>query len=90
MTAAARFFVSGKVQGVWFRSSTRDRALTLGLRGYAHNLDDGRVEVLAVGQPDAIEALADYLQDGPPLARVSTVERESADAAEATDDFTTD
>ena len=73
--SAARFFVSGKVQGVWFRASTRDEALRLGLRGHARNLDDGRVEVLAVGDAVAIDALAAWLRHGPPRARVDQLER---------------
>ena len=73
--AAARFLVAGKVQGVWFRASTREQALALGLRGFAKNLDDGRVEVVAVGDASAIDALAEWLRQGPPLARVDRVER---------------
>jgi acylphosphatase len=76
--AAARFLISGKVQGVWFRASTRDEALRLGLQGHASNLADGRVEVLAVGDADAIEQLANWLRVGPPLARVDAVERRDA------------
>src|SRR3546814_8461279 len=76
--AAARFLVSGKVQGVFFRASTREQAQRLGLRGNARNLSDGRVEVLAAGEPDAIDALADWLKRGPPQARVEAVEREAA------------
>lgn len=78
--SAARFLVSGKVQGVWFRASTRDEALRLGLHGYASNLADGRVEVLAVGDAGAIEQLANWLRDGPPLARVDGLERRDAGA----------
>lgn len=73
--AAARFLVSGKVQGVWFRASTRDEALALGLAGLARNLADGGVEVLARGRPDALDALERWLHDGPPLARVDAVRR---------------
>jgi acylphosphatase len=83
--AAARFIVSGKVQGVWFRAATRDEATRLGLRGHARNLDDGRVEVLEVGADAAIEQLAQWLQRGPPLARVARVERSAADGAEPGD-----
>ena len=75
--AAARFFVSGRVQGVAFRAHTRVQALALGLRGHARNLADGRVEVLAVGDADAIERLAQWLRQGPPLAQVDDVLRES-------------
>lgn len=76
---AARFIVSGRVQGVFFRAATREQALKLGLRGYAKNLVDDRVEVLAAGHVDAIEALAQWLQQGPPMARVDRVERADAE-----------
>ena len=68
---AARFLVRGKVQGVFFRASTRDRALQLGLRGYARNLSDGRVEVLAEGDARALDALERWLHVGPPRAKVA-------------------
>ena len=88
--SGARFFVSGKVQGVWFRASTRDEALRLGLRGHARNLADGRVEVLAVGDAAAIDALAAWLGHGPPLARVDRVERREAGEDEAGSGFLVD
>ena len=88
--SAARFFVSGKVQGVWFRASTRDEALRLGLRGHARNLADGRVEVLAVGDAVAIDALAAWLGHGPPLARVDQLKRCEAGEDEAGSGFLVD
>jgi acylphosphatase len=87
--AAARFLVSGKVQGVWFRASARDQALALGLRGHARNLDDGRVEVLAVGHSDAIDQLAAWLRIGPLQARVDDLERFAAHVDEAGPGFAT-
>lgn len=87
---AARFLVGGKVQGVWFRASTREEALRLGLRGHARNLDDGRVEVLAIGDSVAIDALADWLRHGPPLARVDALERHPAGEDEAAPGFLVD
>ncbi|RZA19916.1 MAG: acylphosphatase [Lysobacteraceae bacterium] len=72
--ASARFIVRGKVQGVWFRASTRDEALRLGLRGHARNLPTGEVEVLACGDDAAIAMLQRWLHGGPPLARVDAVE----------------
>jgi acylphosphatase len=75
---AARFLVSGRVQGVAFRAWTRQQAIELGLRGHARNLDDGRVEVLAAGVPAALEALAARLQHGPQHARVESVSRAGA------------
>lgn len=86
---AARFLVTGKVQGVWFRASTRDEALRLGLAGYARNLADGSVEVLAVGDAAAVDALERWLHRGPPLARVAGVTRSDADAAGVGDGFVT-
>lgn len=77
--SAARFVVSGNVQAVCFRASTRDQALALGLRGSARNLADGRVEVLAVGDPRAIDRLEAWLRRGPPRARVDGLERKLAD-----------
>ncbi|WP_369940072.1 acylphosphatase [Xanthomonas medicagonis] len=74
--AAARFLVSGRVQGVYFRASTRERAQALGLDGHARNLADGRVEVVAAGAAAALETLAGWLQHGPPAARVEQVLRE--------------
>lgn len=72
---AVRFLVGGKVQGVWFRASVRDRAVALQLRGFARNLADGRVEVLAIGEDDAVEEMAQWLHYGPPQARVDELER---------------
>lgn len=65
--------MSGRVQGVFYRQSTANRALQLGLRGYARNLADGRVEVLVVGEPDRVAELLLWLWRGPPAARVTEV-----------------
>jgi acylphosphatase len=70
---ARRCFVSGRVQGVFYRASTRQRAQELGCRGYARNLSDGRVEVLAIGEPAAVHALVEWLRQGPPAAHVTEV-----------------
>ena len=75
--SGARFLVDGKVQGVWFRAATREQAHVLGLRGHARNLADGRVEVLAIGDDEELDALESWLWQGPPLAKVSEVRRES-------------
>ncbi|UCC57353.1 MAG: acylphosphatase [Gammaproteobacteria bacterium] len=68
-----RCYVSGRVQGVFFRASTTEQAHLLGIRGYARNLPDGRVEVLACGTDAAVQQLCDWLAQGPPAARVSDV-----------------
>lgn len=77
---SARFFISGRVQGVFFRASTRSEAQRIGVTGWARNLDDGRVEVLAQSDvPAALDQLAHWLRHGPAQARVESVERQSAD-----------
>lgn len=78
---AARFYVSGRVQGVAFRAYTRQQALALGLRGHARNLADGRVEVIVAGDGVAIDALETWLRRGPPLARVDGLVRDGEDPA---------
>ncbi|MBT8083392.1 MAG: acylphosphatase [Gammaproteobacteria bacterium] len=75
------FTVHGRVQGVWFRDSTRREAARLGISGHAINLPDGNVEVLAVGAATALDALEAWLHEGPPMARVTKVERQSIDTA---------
>lgn len=74
--ACARFIVTGRVQGVFFRASTQREAQRLGLAGSASNLADGSVEVIAAGGVVALDALAEWLRHGPPAARVEHVERE--------------
>ena len=82
MTSAKRFFISGRVQGVYFRASTRAQATALGLQGYAVNRPDGRVEVLAVGSATALEQLTEWLQHGPRAAKVLQVDELAAEPAE--------
>lgn len=74
-----RYFVSGKVQGVWYRASTQEKAAELSLTGYARNLTDGRVEVMACGDDDQLNALERWLWEGPPLADVADVLAEDAE-----------
>jgi len=69
-----RFCIHGRVQGVFFRASTRTQALQLGLAGHAKNLADGSVEVIACGDAIAVDVLHRWLQNGPPSARVDRVE----------------
>ncbi|MGB5627329.1 MAG: acylphosphatase [Woeseiaceae bacterium] len=71
--------IRGRVQGVWFRDSTRREAEQLGITGYAINLDSGDVEVLACGSGEALEALCAWLRQGPPLAKVTDIEEKVAE-----------
>ena len=75
-----RCFVSGRVQGVFYRASTRHEAERLGLTGYARNLSDGRVEVLVCGAKSSVEDLCAWLSKGPAQAQVSSVTYEASDA----------
>ena len=68
-----RCLVSGRVQGVFFRVSTRDQAQALGLTGQVSNLPDGRVAVTACGPQAALESLQQWLRQGPPQSAVSDV-----------------
>jgi DNA ligase D-like protein (predicted 3'-phosphoesterase) len=75
---AIRALVRGTVQGVGFREATVRRARELGLLGWVRNEPDGTVRVHAEGAADAVDALARFLREGPPLARVAEVEVEHA------------
>jgi acylphosphatase len=68
-----RFGITGKVQGVYFRHSTRLEAERLAITGFARNLPDGSVEVLALGAAAALEELHRWLHHGPDGARVDSV-----------------
>lgn len=76
MRECYRFTVSGRVQGVFFRQSTADKANSLGLDGWVRNLPDGRVEGIAAGSPEALAGLRGWLDRGPPVAKVEGVEWE--------------
>ncbi len=68
--------IEGRVQGVFFRASTRDEALARGLTGWARNLPDGRVEALFEGDKRAVENMLAWCHKGPPYAYVDRVEME--------------
>lgn len=69
-------YITGKVQGVWFRASTKKEAEGLGLKGWTRNLPDGRVEVVACGDSEAIAKLYAWLKHGPDLANVTDISYE--------------
>jgi acylphosphatase len=75
---ARRWFVRGRVQGVGYRYFAQKSALALGLTGYTRNLDDGRVEVYAVGSGAKLDDLAGMLHRGPRWADVHGVSQEEA------------
>ena len=81
-------WVSGRVQGVFYRGSTQARARELGVTGHARNLVDGRVQVLACGEPAIIGAFIDWLWVGPTAAHVTAAEVVEHEPAEWPTGFT--
>jgi acylphosphatase len=80
MTAVAAILrIEGRVQGVGYRWWTVDQAERLGLRGWTRNRQDGSVEILAIGEPAALDALQAACAEGPPAARVAAVRRSPAE-----------
>jgi acylphosphatase len=70
-------WVGGRVQGVWFRGATHEQANRLGIAGYAKNLADGRVEVLACGDEADLDILIEWLKQGPEYAHVTDLQIET-------------
>lgn len=73
--ARAHVFVSGKVQGVFYRDTTKKEAGKRGLGGWVRNLRDGRVEAVFEGEEKTVDDMVDWCHEGSPLARVTHVER---------------
>lgn len=86
--ARLRVWVRGRVQGVFFRDSTRQAAAALGLCGWVRNLPDGRVEAVFQGGSDACRKALEFVRRGPPHARVDDVETRWEDDEESFLDFT--
>jgi acylphosphatase len=76
---ALRLVVRGQVQGVFFRDSCRQKASALGVRGWVRNREDGAVEAVVAGPPDAVQLMLRWAQEGPPRAQVETVEATPAE-----------
>lgn len=74
MKVRAHVFVSGRVQGVFFRSETRREAMRQGVKGWVRNLRDGRVEAVFEGEEEAVKALVDFCREGSPSARVTDLD----------------
>ncbi|MDK2383621.1 MAG: acylphosphatase, partial [Candidatus Korarchaeota archaeon] len=79
--------IYGRVQGVFFRSTMRDVARELGVRGWVRNLPDGSVEAVVEGEREKVEKIVEWAHQGPPLARVQRVEVRWEDYREEFDDF---
>lgn len=77
--------IYGKVQGVFFRASTQEKARELGLTGWVKNEADGSVSALAQGPDEAVQALVEWCHKGPEQAKVETVEIKAGEAGDWTD-----
>jgi acylphosphatase len=73
-TVSRRVVVRGRVQGVFFRDSTRGRAIQLGVNGWVRNLPDGTVEALFEGRPEAVDAAIEFCRRGPSHAEVTAID----------------
>ena len=87
MKARAHLFISGRVQGVYYRGFTAEVADALGLTGWVRNLPDRRVEAVFEGEREAIEAAIRKCHEGPPAARVSDIDITWEDRLEGVTDF---
>lgn len=85
---SVRVVVRGRVQGVFFRESTKQYALNLDLRGWVRNCSDGSVELIATGDPDNVSALLEWLPSGPVMARVDGLTIEELSNSENFTGFT--
>jgi len=65
--------VYGKVQGVWFRQSTKEKAIALGLTGWVQNIEDGAVQIVVSGEPGILNEFLEWCSKGPPKARVDNI-----------------
>lgn len=79
MKSRARVLVSGDVQGVFFRSKTRDTAVQLGLTGFVRNLPDGRVEAVFEGEDEKVKKAVEFCREGPPGSTVRDIRVEEED-----------
>ncbi len=80
-------WISGIVQGVFFRAHTRQVALSLHVTGWVRNLRDGRVEIIAQGTQDALERLVEWCHHGPSMSRVDKIDVRWEDITKTFDDF---
>jgi len=79
MTIGRHYFISGRVQGVFYRDSTQKKAAELGITGWCRNTSDGRVECVAYGTEEQIKKLENWFWDGPPAADVNDIQSENID-----------
>ncbi len=79
--------IHGRVQGVWFRASTKEIADSLGVKGWVRNLPDNSVEIDAQGETDILEKFIQWCHEGPPGARVTDIDIQELETASTVQDF---
>ena len=87
MKVRAHVFVSGRVQGVYFRSYTQDAARNLGITGWVRNNRDGSVEAVFEGEEASVIEIVEWCRKGPPMAAVGSVDLEWQEYKGEFDDF---
>lgn len=84
---SAKVRISGRVQGVWFRQSTKDKADESGVTGWCRNCPDGSVEAVFEGEKEVVQSIIDWCHEGPKMARVERVEVEWLDTVAGLSSF---
>ena len=87
MSICLHLYISGRVQGVCYRASAQMQAVELGLKGFARNLDDGRVEIIVTGKEVVVEQFVNWCQQGPAMAQVSGIKKHSIQCPEQFGNF---
>ena len=87
MKTNVHVIISGRVQGVWFRSDTKQKAEQLGITGWVKNTIGGNVEAIFEGEEDIVKEMIDWCHRGPPLAQVEHVEVKNQDPTNGFEDF---
>jgi len=87
MKTNVHVIISGRVQGVWFRASTKQKAEQLGLTGWVRNASDSNVEAIFEGEEDLVKKMIEWCHRGPPSAQVAHVEVKNQDPTNSFDSF---
>jgi len=87
MKINAHILISGRVQGVWYRASTKNKAEQLGIKGWVKNTTNGEVEAVFQGEEKLVEKMITWCYQGPPLAKVDKISVKKQDNIENYDDF---
>jgi len=87
MKSNIHVFITGRVQGVWFRASTKQKAEQLGITGWVRNTTDGRVEAIFEGEESSIKDMIEWCHHGPPHAKIEKVEKKDQNPTNGFDGF---